>query len=198
MTKDKNNDNDFFVEASILQARAFNVVKEERFMHENALELLSRLLLQEETYQVMARLSFAVLFGWYKNGELIFSQPIVIADADVEEIRAFNDLQEVLLQRRDDTYWVRSITDKTGDTIKAVDSTSCLFGAVTGATVPDGFAELYEPGRKINMVIPVNDARKGDVYTITTRSYITYDEITGQAGYGYSRYLKIRKERRNE
>ena len=198
MTKDKNNDKDFFIEESVLQARAFNAVKEERFMHGNALELLSRLLLQEETYQVMARLSFAVLFGWYKNGELIFSKPIVIADADVEEIRAFNDLQEVLLQRRGDLYWVRSITDKPGDTIKAVDSTSCLFGAVTGTTVIEGFAELYEPGRKICMVIPANDARKDDKYTITTRSYITYDEMTGQAGYGYSRYLTIRKERRDE
>ncbi len=187
---------DFFKEEYPLQTGTFTVDKEEQFINASAVAVLKQMLAEEETFQVIARLSFTMLFGWYKNGELIFSTPVEIDDADVEEIRAFNDSTELLLQRRRDVYWVRRITDKAGDEMTTVDSTSCLFGKITGTSVAEGFAELYEPGRKIRLVIPANDAAKEDTYTITTRSYIQYDETTGQAGYGFSRYLAIRKERR--
>lgn len=188
---------DFFTDPFPLKTGTFTVNKEEQFINAGALVILEQMLTEEETFQVIARLSFTMLFGWYKNGVLTFSTPIEIDDADVEEIRVFNDSAELLLQRRRDVYWVRCITDKAGNDIATVDSTSCLFGKITDASVGEGFAELYEPGRKIRLVIPVNDAAKGDTYTITTRSYIQYDETTGQAGYGFSRYLAIRKERRH-
>lgn len=194
-----NEKKDFFTDDSTLQIKPFAVIKNEQFIKDNASTILKSMLDETGIYQVVARLSFALLFGWYKDGRLVFSKTIEIDDSDVEEIRAFNTNKEVLLQRRGDLYWVRAIEDQAGDEVKAVDSTSRLFGKVTGdQEVPEGFAKLYEGGRKIQMVIPADDGQKDDIYAITTRSYIKYDEITGQAGFGYSRYVAIRKERGNE
>ena len=194
-----NEKKDFFIDASTLQIKPFAVVKNEQFIKDNALSILKSMLDKTDTYQVVARLSFALLFGWYKDGRLIFSKTIEINDSDVEEIRAFNAAKEILLQRRGDLYWVRNIEDRAGDEVKAVDSTSRLFGKVTGdKEIPEGFEKLYEGGRKIQMVIPADDGQIEDIYAITTRSYIKYDGITGQAGFGYSRYVAIRKERGNE
>lgn len=194
-----NEKKDYFTDDSTLQIKPFSVIKNEQFIKNNAISILKTMLDETGAYQVVARLSFALLFGWYKDGRLIFSKNIEIDDSDVEEIRAFNADKEVLLQRRGDLYWVRNIEDQPGDEVKAVDSTSRLFGKVIrDKEIPEGFAKLYEGGRKIQMVIPAVDGQKDDIYAITTRSYIKYDEITGQAGFGYSRYVTIRKERGNE
>ena len=130
----------------------------------------------------------------------MFCKDITFAEQDIEEIRVFNEAQEICVQRRGNGFWVRSITDypnkNDGEDVASVDSSSRLFGSVVNTDQEKRFAELYEPGRKIRLLIPVEDAEKGDTYMIKTRSYITKDNATGQAGYGYYRYVAIQKERR--
>lgn len=155
----------------------------------------------EGKYQVLLRLSFALLFGWYEGGQLLFCEDIKFTEQDIEEIRVFNEMQEICVQRRGSGFWVRSITDypckNNGKDVDSVDSSSRLFGSVVNTGQEKRFAELYEPGRKIRLLIPVEDAEKGYTYMIKTRSYITKDNTTGQAGYGYYRYVAIQKERKD-
>ena len=63
---------------------------------------------------------------------------------------------------------------------------------VIDKNINDNFVKLQESGRKISLIIPSEDRAK--YYALVTRSYITFDEKTGQAGIGYYRYLDIRPQ----
>lgn len=75
--------------------------------------------------------------------------------------------------------------------IDTVDSISVIMGKFHKILSND-FIELFDKGRKIKKIIPVD--RQSDYYTLITRSYIEYNNSTGQAGYGYYRYVDIEPE----
>lgn len=77
--------------------------------------------------------------------------------------------------------------------MQVIDDASILFGErINDSKIKDGFAHLVESGRKISLIIPTNEQAK--TYALVTRSYIDFDEKTGQAGIGYYRYLDIRPQ----
>ena len=115
------------------------------------------------------------------------------------QIRLFNNDEEILLQKDGGKYNVRIIKDSINrqkdedEMVRFVDAASTLFGERTEIKIDTkGFVRLVEKGRKISLTIPTQDMAK--YYALVTRSYITFDTETGQAGYGYYRYLDIRPE----
>lgn len=142
--------------------------------------------------QVIAHCMNELKFGTYNGGKFIFADESALDEKYLLQLRIFNANQELLLQRDGGVFQARYITDTPDDSgsQEYVDSSSPLFGdRDTAAKLPQGFVRLLESGRKIFMVIPADKMAKN--YLLTTRSYITYDEKTGQAGYGFWRFVGI-------
>lgn len=131
-------------------------------------------------------------FGYYTGGKFVFADASALDVKYLLQLRIFNADQELLLQRDSDIFQARYITDTPDDSgsQEYVDSGSPLFGGRdTAAKLPQGFVRLVESGRKISMIIPAEKTAKN--YLLITRSYITYDAKTGQAGYGFWRFVAI-------
>lgn len=171
------------------------IFKNEEILTSSALEILTAKADAETEYQVIAHFLNELKMGWYRNGNIVFAKGSGVEDKYLQQLRAFNDDSEILLKKVDGAYWVRTIKDEDGEGIEVVDSTSTIFGKRIEMTdlLPD-FAVVYEPGRKIKLELPVKEI--SEKYCVTTRSYITYDTETGQAGYGYYRYVGIKAEGR--
>ena len=118
-------------------------------------------------------------------------------------MRLFNQNEEILIKQDNDdidnnTYIARIIKDskekkEQKQLVQVIDDASILFGErINDSKIKDGFAHLVESGRKISLIIPTNEQAKA--YALVTRSYIDFDEKTGQAGIGYYRYLDIRPQ----
>lgn len=142
----------------------------------------------DATYTVIVHAVNTLAVGRYQ-GDWMFARPVELVDAYIRQVRLFNENKEILITRKKTGYYVRCIDDTEGKTIQAVDVAAPLLGNRVEADVPQGFVRLFEPGRKIERIIPVESVVRN--YRLRTRSYITYDEDTGQAGYGYSRYVAI-------
>lgn len=144
-------------------------------------------------YQVVAHCVNEIKMGWYKAGGFVFADGDSVSDEYLQQLRVFNENEEILIKKTGHTYWVRKIDDSCGTEVKTVDSTSIVFGKrVEAVNLPEDFVKVFEPGRKVNLVLPVKE--NSDKYCVTTRSYVTYDKKTGQAGYGYYRYVAIEVE----
>ena len=129
--------------------------------------------------------------GYYQNGSFKFAAGSEVEEKYLLELRIFNDEYEVYIVKTGSGYKMRIICDNTddGNLTTVTDSTSDMFGSRCEADLPEGFALVKEPGRKISIVVPCG--QKADKYAVTTRSYVTYDKSTGLAGYGYYRWLAI-------
>lgn len=168
---------------------------EEEFSASSAVDVLKEKTSPGVEYQVVAHCVNELRMGWYKDGNFTFAKEGKIADEHLQQLRVFNAEEEVLLKKTGHNYWVRRIHDSGNGKVKAVDSTSTIFGnRIVESKLVENFVTLYEPGRKVKLVIPVRDM--SDKYCLTTRSYVVYDEETGQAGYGYYRYVEIKAEGR--
>ncbi len=142
--------------------------------------------------KVIAHCMNELKFGLYTGGKFVFADDSELDEKYLLQLRIFNSNQELLLQRDGDVFQARYITDTPDDngSQEYVDSHSPLFGdRDTAAKLPQGFVRLVESGRKISMTIPADKTAKN--YLLITRSYITYDEKTGQAGYGFWRFVSI-------
>lgn len=150
-------------------------------------ESLSKLKSDVE-YLVAAWMVNELKLGYYQNGMFYFSESDVVEEKYLLEIRIFNEHEELYVVKRDDKFFTRLIREGSGEALKAVDSTSIIFGK-KNAQLEAGFVKLVEKGRKISLVIPSSeDAEK---YSLTTRSYIVVNNTTGQSGYGYYRWVRI-------
>lgn len=133
-------------------------------------------------------------FGYYSDRHFVFSDDSNIIPKYLIQMRLFNKLEEILIFRNRDKYYVRVIRDEDREyskLIDTVDSISVIMGKFHKILSND-FIELFDKGRKIKKIIPVD--RQSDYYTLITRSYIEYNNSTGQAGYGYYRYVDIEPE----
>lgn len=160
-------------------------------------DMLSAFQLNGERYKVIAYCMNELLFGYYKNGSFTFSKEGIDSkylSRYLMQMRIFNENEELLLQREDSKFRARYIADadieRDGYTkTECVDSRSPLFGKPDSGSGRQDFVQLTESGRKMRMAIP---AEKGSsVYLLKTRSYIVYDDKTGQAGYGFWRFVSI-------
>ena len=149
-------------------------------------------LLSAEKYYAAVWLVNEFKLGYYESGKFIFADGGLVEEKFLLELRVFNDYQELHVVRKGTALHASIITEnKQGDTI-AVDSSSQIFGERVEADVPDRFVRLEEPGRKIAFTIPVD--KKADKYYLRTRSYVEQNEKTGQAGFGFSRWVGIYEE----
>lgn len=178
---------------------------------ENALKILQKYAKTEVAYQVIAHFDNSLKMGWLINGELTFSDSMSkLEDKYLQQLRAFNESEEVLIKKigintaEKYHYWVRKIDDTFVDDTEYIDSISTIFGKKMSTVIVDSdklpkdysFVSVYEPGRKIKLVFPVkNNETESKTFCVTTRSYIGYDDKTGQAGYKYYRYVAIKAER---
>lgn len=141
-------------------------------------------------YKAVVYLDNEMRMGYFSDGEFLFADGKNFSECYLQQLRMFNEDVELWVMKRDEDLAVRLIEDNVkGSSIKTVDSKSVLFGERVDVELPEGFVQLTERGRKISMAIPVEELATR--YTLTTRSYITYDKETGQAGYGYYRWVRL-------
>lgn len=156
----------------------------------NLAEALS--LLSPDRYYVATWLVNEFKLGYYELGQFIFADASLVDEKFLLELRIFNEQQELHVVRKGTGLHVSIITDnKEGNTL-TVDSSSQIFGKRVEADLPEGFVRLEEPGRKICFTIPAT--QKADKYYLKTRSYVEMNEKTGQAGFGFSRWVGIYEE----
>lgn len=194
MSEDKN----FFAKQGYLQVENMYSLKKEEQTDKNLSEYLAEK--AQGSYKVVWQAVNELKFGYYNNNDkFIFEDNIVPQEKYVMQIRLFNNDEEILLQKDGGKYNVRIIKDSINrqtdedEMVKVVDDASTLFGERMEIKIDTkGFVRLVEKGRKISLTIPTEDTAK--YYALVTRSYITFDTETRQAGYGYYRYLDIRPE----
>ncbi len=189
--------NNFFYEENCLQCKKRYSIKKEYLcdVKQSLDDLLKKILISD--YKVLVKNVNEMKFGYYKGEGFIFSDKSKINLKYLIQMRLFNELEEILIFRNKNKYYVRIIRDEENEESKlidSVDSISVLFGKLNeNKNLPEGFIELYDRGRKITKIIPSNT--KSNYYTLTTRSYIEYNSKTGQAGYGYYRYVDIKPDK---
>ena len=190
------NEKTFFEEESVLDIQTYDVEKTEEYVSRSYREILAEKTNTGDVYQVVGHYLHALKLGWFRQGKLEFPDAEIPDDRYLDQIRLFNEKEEILVKQAGEGYLVRIIRDMAGNSVKTVDSSSPVFGnPVADETIPHGFVRVYEPGRKVNLILPA--ANTASSFSVRTRSYITYNEkTTGQAGYGYFRYVAIEPDRR--
>jgi len=134
-----------------------------------------------------------VKWGYYKNGALQFSDGSnAIDNAYLQEMRIFNDTEELRITVQNGSISYRYISDASGESVSYVDSTSRMIGENDPGYAQlhniEGFTHLIDTGRKLSQIIPIT-ATKQYCY-LTTRNYIGYLD-NHQASYTDYRYVSI-------
>ena len=130
-----------------------------------------------------------VIWGRYQNNKLELLDGTRSANF-YQEIRVFNEAEELHLIKIDDEFQGRYIQDGTDQEVKYVDSFSRFWGEKHD--IKDGFIELRDIGRKISLKIPFDEGISDTKYLgLTTRNYVGSDEKTGLSGYVDYRFLSI-------
>ena len=130
-----------------------------------------------------------IIWGRYQNNKLELLDGTRSANF-YQEIRVFNEVEELHLIKIDDEFHGRYIQDGTGQEVKYVNSFSRFWGEKHD--IKDGFIELRDIGRKISLKIPFDEGISDTKYLgLTTRNYISSDEKTGLSGYVDYRFLSI-------
>lgn len=170
--------------STVVERRA-EILQQPQVKLAQALEML-----QGKEYKVVAHFINCVRFGYYDEGKFIFADGEELAEKYLVQLRIFNADEELYLQKQGAGYYLQYINDAAGSkAVPTVDSVSQFFGHRVAGEVPQGFVKLWEAGRKIKIVLPA--AKQADEYKLLTRSYVQFDEQTGQAGYAYYRWLDI-------
>lgn len=157
----------------------------------------------KNVYKVMLVAVNEIKFGYYNlncDNKFTFPDEKQLEEKYILKLRLFNLEEEFLLEkdRTSNLYEARFIQDKLiennlEERTIMIDDASSLFGEKEqDKNLNDNFVKLKEYGRKISMIIPVENTSK--YYALVTRSYIDFDKKTGQAGIAYYRYLDIRPQ----
>lgn len=134
-----------------------------------------------------------VKWGYYKNGAFQFSDgSTAVENAYLQEMRIFNDIEELRITVQNGSVVYRYISDASGESVSYVNSTSRMIGENDAGYAQlhkiEGFTHLVDTGRKLSQIIPVT-ATKQYCY-LTTRNYIGYLD-NHQASYTDYRYVSI-------
>jgi len=136
-------------------------------------------------------------FGRYENGDFVFADPLELKMADIEEMRVFDENQELYVWQRDNSLYARyrkdEIVEDDGKGIEEfVEADLVLWGTRKGKE-KNGWTSLKED-RGIEFFIPVNVKKVDEQHPVKlkVRTYIEYlqeDEI--QASYYDSRFVSF-------
>ena len=151
------------------------------------LEALLRGLMAADATLVIWQMQ-GVVWGKWQGGVLSLAPGEEIAPAFWQELRVFNESEELHLRRGEDGFAGRYRKDEgeTGPDVY-VDSFSRFWGERQNAE--DGYVALVDSARKLRLVVPAEgDARW---YGLATRNYVGSDEETGLSGYIDYRFLHI-------
>lgn len=134
-----------------------------------------------------------VKWGYYKQGVFQFSDGTTDVDlAFLQDMRIFNECEELRLTVRHGEGVYRYINDESGEPVRYVDSTSRLIGennaGYSQLNQVEGFTYLVDTGRKLSQIIPISTSKQ--YCYLTTRNYIGYLD-NYQASYTDYRYVKI-------
>ena len=134
-----------------------------------------------------------VKWGYYKQGLFQFSDGTTDVDlAYLQDMRIFNDVEELRLTVQHGEIVYRYINDESGGPVTYVDSSSRMIGEVDAGRTQlnrvEGFTSLVDTGRKLSQIIPVSTTKQ--YCYLTTRNYIGYLD-NHQASYTDYRYVKI-------
>lgn len=134
-----------------------------------------------------------VKWGYYKQGQFQFSDGTTEVDlAYLQDMRIFNDVEELRLTVQDGEIVYRYINDEAGEPVTYVDSSSRMIGETdagrTQLNPVQGFTSLVDTGRKLSQIIPMSTTEQ--YCYLTTRNYIGYLD-NHQASYIDYRYVKI-------
>lgn len=164
---------------------------------------------RQDWYQSAIWLVHTLVFAWYdgENKKFIFPEEKRVDpdkfDKYLVEARLFRSDEEILIQKHGSCYAIRKIVDEAVENSRKreyVDSLSPMFGSVSQTdsrrSEIHSFVHLVDEGRGFQHSIPVlTTQQNGKTYCLKTRSYISYDEDTGQAGYDMYRYVEIDRVR---
>ena len=128
-----------------------------------------------------------IVWGRWQEGGIRLADGSDLDALLLEEMRVFNEDEELRLVKKRGKLVGRYVCDAPGSGQEAVDSAAKLWGERTAAA--DGWATLTDSGRGFRMVVPAEEEAKA--YALVTRSYIGYDPQTHQAGYDDIRYKAI-------
>ena len=131
-----------------------------------------------------------IIWGHYQDNKLELLDGTRNTDF-YQEIRVFNEVEELHLIKIDNEFNGRYIKDRTGQEVRYVDSFSRFWGEKY--IIKDGFIELRDIGRKISLKF--FDAK---YLGLTTRNYIGSDKNTGLSGYVDYRFLSINSAERSQ
>lgn len=155
-----------------------------------AVDIMQELAKVAGSFKVAAFFDNQVKLGRFNAGTFIFADGLDLDIEYLQELRLFNEEQELYFKRSSVGFKLRRIEDNKGEAeVECVDTCANFFGDKVDSGLASGFAKLWEEGRKIGLVIPVDEDAKH--YALKTRTYITYDEQTGQAGFCYYRYVDV-------
>lgn len=134
-----------------------------------------------------------VKWGYYKQGGFQFSDGTTDVDlAYLQDMRIFNETEELRLTVQHGEIVYRYINDEAGEPVTYVDSSSRMIGEVDAGRTQlnrvEGFTSLVDTGRKLSQIIPVSTTKQ--YCYLTTRNYIGYLD-NHQASYTDYRYVKI-------
>ena len=129
----------------------------------------------------------AVRWGRWQSGQLTMADGEPLEAVYLQEIRVFDEQEELHLVRQGNRFSGRLVQDGAGEACSYVDSLARLWGERTAAA--DGFVQLQDKARKLLLTVPCTE--EAACYGLVTRNYIGYAEKTGQAGYTDYRFVKI-------
>ena len=134
-----------------------------------------------------------VKWGYYKTRWVPISDGTTEVDlAYLQDMRIFNETEELRLTVQHGEVVYRYINDEAGEAVTYVDSSSRMIGEVDAGRTQlnrvEGFTSLVDTGRKLSQIIPVSTTKQ--YCYLTTRNYIGYLD-NHQASYTDYRYVKI-------
>lgn len=153
-------------------------------------------------YQFLGNLRHgAAVIVWYMQGIVSGrwqDKELLLLDSAVEpekllEMRAFNEQEELFIQKQGTQWMCRYILDGEGETnTDYIDTEAPLWGQVRET---DGQSvTMVDEGRKLKLRLPYEGAAEpGDYCFLRTRNYILRLS-DGQAGFGDYRYISVGKE----
>ena len=140
---------------------------------------------------VVAYLDNEVLVGTYSDGNFKFYNNKTISLEFIQQIRIFNENEELFLWRSNGKLKGRKRIDVEGDETDVIDANQVLFG--TAIEKLDGDYACLSEKRGMEIVLPDNgyivDDKKERV-AIKTRNYISYTD-NWQATYTDVRFVKF-------
>lgn len=133
----------------------------------------------------------SVVWGKWQNGGISLAPGEAITPEYWQELRVFNEHEELHLWRVEKGFAGRYRKDEDEDNGNApdtyVDSFSRFWGENRGAA--EQYVTLVDSSRKLRLVIPAEDGFRW--YGLQTRNYVGSDEETGLSGYVDYRFVHI-------